>query len=301
MHDEQYFFNHLKHSDEFLPSERFTEETRQLLLDEEEKHFKKKKFNKQASIAISLVSSLAVILWLSVGGTSFLLQSFKNTGIFAVTDTVVGNSNADIFIYHTHSQESFLSETGVTNADLAHSKEVNISLVGEHLARSLVKNGLRVQHEKRDFVSELNKKNLDYFQSYEISRTSVAEVLNSNRQSLDMIIDIHRDSQPREVTTLEYEGDSYGEISFFISSYAENKDEVLAFAKIVHEKIEEKIPGLSNGIFVKNSSPVQSTYNQDLFDRSLSINIGGVGNTLEEEFRTADILAKVLTEIHEER
>ncbi|WP_456273757.1 stage II sporulation protein P [Bacillus sp. AK031] len=301
MHDDQYFFKHLKHSDEFLPSERFTEETRLLLMDEEEKHLKKKKFNKQAALAISILSSLAAVLWLSFGGTSFLFESVKNTGIYAGLDTVVENSKADIFIYHTHSRESFMSEIGVTNADQAHSKKVNISLVGERLAQSLENNGVSVQHDKRDYISELEKKNLDYSQSYKVSRSAVAEILNTNSRSLNMIIDIHRDSQTREATTLEYGGENFGKVAFFISSFAENEDEVLNFAELVHKEIEEKVPGLSRGVFVKNSSPVQSTYNQDLFDRTLSINIGGAGNTLEEEYRTADILAQVLTEIHQNK
>lgn len=303
MHDEPNFIKQLKYSSEIIPSKEFVEETRLLLLDEEEKYLKKKKLNKLAFFAISLLTSLAVVLWVSFGGTSFLFQSFINTGIFASTDSVGKNTNPSIFIYHTHSRESFMSEIGETKADLAHSKKVNIGLVGERLAQSLEKNGVTVQHEKRDFISELNKKNLEYSQSYEISRGAVEEILKKNKGSLDMILDVHRDSQKREITTLESEGKTYGRVAFFVSANLDNFEEVKSFAVKIHKQLEEVLPGLSRGVFIKSSSQgnTQSTYNQDLFDQSLSFNLGGAGNTLEEEYRTADVLAKVLSEIQEER
>lgn len=44
----------------------------------------------------------------------------------------------------------------------------------------------------------------------------------------------------------------------------------------------------------------RNTYNQDLHDHSLSLNIGGHENTFEEAYRTADALAEVIEEIMNE-
>ncbi|SUV10303.1 stage II sporulation protein P [Priestia megaterium] len=43
-----------------------------------------------------------------------------------------------------------------------------------------------------------------------------------------------------------------------------------------------------------------SSYNQDLHEGSIMVNIGGVENTLKEETRTAKMLAKAIKVVLEE-
>ena len=45
------------------------------------------------------------------------------------------------------------------------------------------------------------------------------------------------------------------------------------------------------------SNEIKETYNQDIIGESVLLNIGGVENTLEEEYRTVDVLAEVIREI----
>lgn len=64
-------------------------------------------------------------------------------------------------------------------------------------------------------------------------------------------------------------------------------------AEQFHDMLEEAYPGLSRGVIVKNSM-----YNQSLSDNSLIIEIGGVDNTLEESYRTAEALADVIADLY---
>ncbi|WP_187444760.1 stage II sporulation protein P [Rossellomorea vietnamensis] len=295
MHKEQDLLCQLKYAKELLPAEEFSQKTLSMLIDEEEKHYRKKKVIRFSSISFAVLASAVMLLWISFGdlaSTSHSLTEKMHLG------TPAENNKIEFFVYHTHSQESFIPEIGVKSIDKAHSNEVNISMVGDHLSKALTERGVEVLHEKHDFIAELKEKNLNYEKSYELSRAYVSEAVEQNEESLAMVLDIHRDSQPRKVTTLEYEGEHYGKVAFFVSSNIDNIDEVIKFTEAVNARMEEKVPGLSRGVFIKNIGSKQSTYNQDLFNRSLSINIGGAENTLEEEYRTADLLAEVLSEIH---
>jgi stage II sporulation protein P len=62
-------------------------------------------------------------------------------------------------------------------------------------------------------------------------------------------------------------------------------------------KIEMKYPGLSRGIFLQTNYEENGGYNQNLSDKALLIQIGGVGNTMQEENRTADALGIVIKEL----
>ena len=62
--------------------------------------------------------------------------------------------------------------------------------------------------------------------------------------------------------------------------------------------MEEKYPGLSRGIIKHNSSGNNSVYNQDLSNKAMLIEIGGVDNTFEEMYLTADAFADVFSEFY---
>ncbi|RIW29683.1 hypothetical protein D3H55_18060 [Bacillus salacetis] len=296
MHKNQELLSHLKHSKEFLPSKDFNQKTLSMLVDEEAKYLRKKRVYRYSYLSFSLMTSIALICWLSFGNLHSNIQDIMSTLPSTTSSSI---KETEIYIYHTHSRESFIPElNNITNAEQAHNKKRNISLVGQHLAKTLKESGIKVKHEYLDFITELEDKNLDYESSYDMSRPYVTEMVKQNSDSLKMVLDVHRDSQPRNVTTFEYQGESLGRVAFFVSSNIKNFEEVKQFAEKVHQSLERKLPGMSRGVFIKNNSPVQSTYNQDLFNHSLSVNIGGVENTLDEEFRTADILAEVLNDLH---
>jgi len=55
---------------------------------------------------------------------------------------------------------------------------------------------------------------------------------------------------------------------------------------------------LSRGVWGKTAANGNGEYNQSVSPGSVLIEIGGVDNTLEECYRTADALAKIIAEMY---
>lgn len=201
-----------------------------------------------------------------------------------------------VFIYHTHNRESWNSEIqeGESNAS---SKEKNITLVGERLAQQLEERGMGAMVSTTDYPTTVP--NYEWNYSYKYSKKTVKEAIASN-DNLKFFFDLHRDSQARKYTTAEIDGVSYAQVYFVIGQRNTNWKENEAFAKKINEKIEEKYPGLSRGILGKTAATGNAEYNQSLAEQNVLIEIGGVENTLEESYRTADVLAEIIAELYEE-
>lgn len=206
------------------------------------------------------------------------------------------NKDSVVFIYHSHNRESWNSEVleGEKNAN---SKTQNITLVGKRLAIQLDEKGIGAMHSDTDYSTTVP--NYDWNYSYKFSRKTVKEAIASN-EKLQFFFDIHRDSQQRKYTTAEIDGVSYAQVYFIIGQRNSNWKENEAFATKIHEKLEKKYPGLSRGIWGKTASSGNAEYNQSLAGQNVLIEIGGVDNTLEESYRTADVLAEVIAELIEE-
>ncbi|MBB4825951.1 stage II sporulation protein P [Sporosarcina luteola] len=204
-----------------------------------------------------------------------------------------------VFIYHTHTQESFQSK--FTNADgKAVDETLNITLVGKRLADSLEALQIRTIHDTTDFAELLNKKGLPSPHAFLLSREKVKQTLQENEQLL-VVADIHRGSVSREASTLDKNGVTYAKIELVLSEDSSRHEENLLFAQSLHRKMETAFPGFSRGIVLKKSQSISANYNQDLFPNAVLITIGGVENTLQEEYRTVDMLAEILHEyINEE-
>ena len=68
------------------------------------------------------------------------------------------------------------------------------------------------------------------------------------------------------------------------------------FALQIHNGLKSKYPGLSKGIYGKNSGNAE--YNQSISNHSILIEVGGPENTPEECMRTADVLAEALSKVY---
>lgn len=111
-----------------------------------------------------------------------------------------------------------------------------------------------------------------------------------------MALDIHRDSAKKDVTTLNLKGENYAKVAFIVSDSSSNFIENQKFAQLLHKKMEEKYPGLSRGVVVKTTG---NSYNQDILEESVLLNIGGVDNKWEEAYKSVEALAEVIQEIIE--
>lgn len=213
-------------------------------------------------------------------------------------NSAIGTDAEDsiVFVYHTHNRESWNSEVqeGESNAS---SKSKNITLVGKRLAKQLESKGMKTMVSDTDYPTMVP--DYEWAYSYKYSRKTVKEAIASNDQ-LQFFFDLHRDSQARKYTTAEINGESYAQVYFIIGQRNPNWKENEAFAKKIHEKLEKKYPGLSRGIWGKTASSGNAEYNQSLAAQNVLIEVGGVDNTIEESYRTADALAEVIAEIYEE-
>lgn len=204
-----------------------------------------------------------------------------------------------VFIYHSHSRESFLPYLkGVTDPDSASHPEVNVTKLGTKLQQELVQRGIGTDLDTTDTALGLKQKNWTYGKSYDITRPIVQEAMASN-QDINYLIDIHRDSGRRNSTTIEINGESFAKLYFVIGKKNPNYEKNQALANQIHQKLQEKYPGLSKGLF---DPPAVATrnglYNQDLSPNSLLIEVGGVDNTFEEMNRTLEVFADVFSEIY---
>jgi stage II sporulation protein P len=222
-------------------------------------------------------------------------QDNESTPVPPPTQTTNGKKVA--FIYHSHSRESFLPLLpGVTNPDHASSREANISLVGKRLKNELEERGIGAIQDTTDIAQLLLNNKLDYHSSYKMSRPVVQAAMKNN-SDIQYSIDIHRDSARKSKTTVDLNGKKYAKLYFIVGkentkSYAEN----LNLAKSIHNSLNKKYTGISRGIFLKGYKDGNGIYNQDLSPNSLLIEMGGVDNTLDELYRTADALAEIISE-----
>jgi len=200
-----------------------------------------------------------------------------------------------VFIYHSHNRESWVPELeGVNHPNEAYDEEVNITLLGKRLAARLEEEGIGTKVSDKDYPSAI--KDFNYNHSYSYSLKTVQEAVITYPE-LQYYFDIHRDSQKRSLTTTTIDGIDYAQVYFIIGQQNPNWRENEAFAQKIHDKLEERYPGLSRGILGKNAQTGNGEYNQHISPNAILIEVGGPENTLEESCRTIDVLAEVLSEL----
>lgn len=212
--------------------------------------------------------------------------------------SVAASIQPQVFIYHTHNRESWLPELkGKTSADQAFDPKINVTLLGNDLANKLTEKGMKVLHTTDDYPSAV--KNFNYAKSYVYSKATLTQEL-SKHKSIEYVFDIHRDSEAKNQTTITYHNQNYAQLYFVVGRENPNWKETMEFATRLENKLNKEIPGISKGIYQKDHSSGNGKYNQSLAEYSALIEIGGVDNVLEENYRTISILADAIHEIWHE-
>jgi stage II sporulation protein P len=210
----------------------------------------------------------------------------------------INSQKPAVFVYHTHNRESWMSEVpNAKNHIEAMHPSRNITLVGKTFSEELQRLGIPVFYDNTDHYSLLKKKKMNFSLSYAISLETVKEAMTNHRQ-IQYIFDFHRDAIGRDKTTVTIDGVEYARIMFVIGKNNKNWEENMEFATKLQEIIERKYPGITRSIFGKNRSTGNGEYNQSISSNALTVEIGGVENTLEESQRTAKILADAFAELY---
>jgi len=203
----------------------------------------------------------------------------------------VGGGKPLVGIYHTHARESFLPElpeANVMRPDDAHTNNLDLSVVrlGRELAAALSSDhGIVAVHspEMHDAEGKLG--------AYIKSEATVGKILR-DYPTVKVLLDVHRDSQPRERTTVEIRGQRYARVMIVLGTDNPNWHKNRAFAQEVIKVMDRDFPGMSVGIY-----PKPGKFNQGYCPGSLILEIGGVENTLEECLRTSRAMAAILSEV----
>ncbi|WP_255485289.1 stage II sporulation protein P [Sporosarcina sp. BP05] len=231
-------------------------------------------------------------------GFDAIFENMKSPKIIPI-DSLHSTFGKDvIYIYHSHSRESFLPYFKDTDKpkDAYHSR-ANITLVGEMLGRALEKRGVGTKVDSTDIVQELDIRGLDFNSSYKLSGELVRSARAKNKD-LEIFLDVHRDSLRKDSTTKEMNGESFARLLFVVGTGHKNYASNLLFTEGLDKLLATHYPGLSKGILKKDSSQGNGVYNQDVSPNSVIVEIGGVDNTLEELNRTTEALADVLSDYY---
>lgn len=207
--------------------------------------------------------------------------------------TVIGAGEPLIAIYHTHAYESYVSEMKekpvsldfVTSLD----GDRNVVRVGREMAERLaLKYKIPVVQSRTQHGS---------FGAYMRSRKTVQSILEKY-PSVKILVDVHRDSQPADVTRAVVAGRDVAKVLIVVGTGTpnlehKNPERNLAFARDLLGRLNERFPGLARGINVQTDA----RYNQDLSPGAILIEIGGPENTMEEALNSARMVADVLADV----
>ncbi|MCF6092870.1 stage II sporulation protein P [Microaerobacter geothermalis] len=202
------------------------------------------------------------------------------------------NGKKVVFIYQTHNRESWTKY--VSSGSSPFDPKINVTLLGKRLSQELNKKGIGTIVSTKDFAKEAEA----YSLSYAVSLKTVKEVLSQNRD-ITYVFDIHRDDADRDRTTTTIDGNKYARLFFVLGKGNKNWQANYQFAKELHDRLEEKYPSISKGIVAFEKSDYRNgEYNQSVSPNAITVEIGGVGNTLEESYRTVEALADVVAEMY---
>ena len=193
----------------------------------------------------------------------------------ALPASIPVTSNKKIHLYNTHQGEQYVG--------------YNVRDGAEYLKECLTKEGYFCDVEQNDFENYKNVHRIAYNQSYVVSKMYLENTLRENG-NYDLVIDFHRDSLDKKYSTLVYNQKSYAKILFVVGKSSGKFDMVNQLSTELSNKANEKVPGLSKGIMVKNH------YNQGICDHTVLIEFGGQSNTKEEVQNTIEVMSQVIKE-----
>lgn len=225
----------------------------------------------------------------------FYLKPNKISGQMAyVTNPKIDISKLEkepeVFLYNTHQGETYQGPN-LTNYDITPGVMMSSYLLQE----KLLENNVKALVMDENIIEYMNINNMNHAKSYEASRVFLKEAIDKNK-NLKLIIDIHRDSIPKEKSTVVINNKMCAKILFVIGEEYPTYKQNLEMTEIINRKIEEKYPGLSRGIMTKGGKGNNGVYNQDLSSIITLLELGSEENTIDEILNTVQLLSEIIGE-----
>ena len=179
-----------------------------------------------------------------------------------------------IHIYNTHQGEEY--------------DGYNVVLGANYLKDCLSSQGYQCDVESNDFEGYKAVHNIAYNKSYSVSKMYLEQSIQSNG-GYDLIIDFHRDSISKELSTINHNGKSYAKIMFVVGKSSGKFDAVNQLSQQLSDIANSIVPKISRGVYVK-----QSHYDQGTSDNMVLIEVGAQSNTKEEIQATVEVIASAI-------
>jgi len=213
------------------------------------------------------------------------ITTISEEGILKDKDTPI------IYIYNTHQTEEYQP------SNYAEFSVIPTVIMNNYILEDIFnKSGYKTLVEESSIKDILNENNWKYSNSYKASRILLERRI-LEYPSLNYFIDVHRDSLPKDKTTININDKDYAKVLFIVG--LENKDYLsnLEFTTRINDKLEKNYPGLSKGIYKKGGSGVNGVYNQDFSPNTILIEIGGYENTTTEILNSSLAFARCFLEV----
>lgn len=179
-----------------------------------------------------------------------------------------------IHIYNTHQSEEY--------------NGYNVILGANYLKDCLSSQGYQCDVEANDFEGYKAVHNIAYNKSYSVSKMYLEQSLQSNGE-YDLIIDFHRDSISKKLSTINHNGKSYAKVMFVVGKSSGKFDAVNQLSQQLSDIVNSIVPKISRGVYVK-----QSHYNQGTSNNMVLIEVGAQSNTKEEIQATVEVIAEAI-------
>ena len=206
-------------------------------------------------------------------------------------EVIKEENNPIIYLYNTHQSEEYKPSTYI---------EFSINptvIMNNYILEDIFnKNGYKTIVEESSINEILEINNWKYANSYKASRILLEKSIITY-PTLKYFIDIHRDSLPRDKTTINIDGKDYAKVLFIIGLENENYEKNLELTEKINNKLNELYPNLSKGIYKKSGPGVNGVYNQDFSNNTILIEIGGYENKTNEVLNTSIAFSKAFMEV----
>lgn len=181
-----------------------------------------------------------------------------------------------IYIYNTHQTEEYRT---IENYNLTPTV---------HTAAYILKDMLREYNinvivEDSDLKTDLNNMGLSYNDAYTVSRNWLEKL---NNETLDLYIDLHRDSVQYEYSNIKVNGEDYAKIMFVVGMNHDYENNMKVVDKLLKE-VESINKSISRGKYLRKTA----IFNQDFNKNCVLIELGGPESTYESISNSLRVLA----------
>ena len=231
--------------------------------------------NNNFKIVLKII--IVIVILLNLPFQKVFSENIENVAAsLSATDVQKQQNGKSIYIYNTHQGEEYASQS--------------VKEGSRYLMQLLQNKGYDVNYETTDFELYKTKNHIDYAYSYTVSKKYLNKALSKHGE-YDLVIDFHRDSIKKSLSTITVDHKNYAKLMFVVGKSSEHYPAVKKRCEKLSSMLNQKIPKICRGVYIK-----QSHYNQGTTDNMMLIEVGANQNTFEEVQNSLNILALVLDE-----